>query len=398
MDQASRPRDRQQRRRFLLITAIWPIVASIVTRDSNELSRDLSSISPVVVLSVYVTYLSTGRYAFTGDVLWATSFWAIEIFTLAMAILWLTVPLFERCFERMPDRRRQLSNPAMLVIVVAAMTGAGSLAAAVDRWIVGVKRGSLSGPSSFGFLYYGLVIATGMVLAALDAVLSRQDSRASVAELAPASDARSYVARRWWKSFRLIALLAIGPALLALALATAAKPTRYEAQYTTDAKGLKTFTGDVRLDPEPWQPGELRAGERVLIVALLIVTILAHGGAAISAGVAFSASRVWSRRAIAAAFGVALLVALFLPICVYTLYDVRGMPAGMWSFVSASTSLFASLATRESWDFGATLWTIALWDAIVALFAFGLLWRTVSATERAMFDQAQVTPALATEF
>ena len=152
------------------------------------------------------------------------------------------------------------------------------------------------------------------------------------------------------------------------------------------------------MDPEPWQPGELRAGERLLIAALLIVTILAHGAAAISAGVASSTIRSWSRSAIAAAVGVALIVALILPVWMYLLYDIHGLATGTWSFVSASTALLSLLATRESWNFGVTLWTIVLWDAIVALFALGLAWRTVSATERAMFERAKIQPALATEY
>ena len=152
------------------------------------------------------------------------------------------------------------------------------------------------------------------------------------------------------------------------------------------------------MDPEPPQAGELRAGERLLVAVLLVVTILAHGGAAVSAGLAFSTVRGWSRNAIAAAIGVALIVALVLPTCVFLLYGIHGTEAGMWSFVSASTSLLSLLATRESWNYGVTLWTIVLWDAVVALFAFGLVWRTVSATERAMFDRARLQHALATEF
>ena len=134
-----------------------------------------------------------------------------------------------------------------------------------------------------------------------------------------ASPSGRFVLGRWWESFRLVLLLAIGPALVALALATAHKPPRYEPQFTKNAAGVQVVTSYVLVKADVPYAGEVRLGQRLMIAGVLIVTILVHGGAAISVGLGLATVNGGRDVTLAAAVGLTVLVVLVLPIYLFLL-------------------------------------------------------------------------------
>ncbi len=92
-----------------------------------------------------------------------------------------------------------------------------------------------------------------------------------------------------------------------MALATAHKTPKYEPQFTNTA-GVQVVTSYVLVKADI--PGEVLLGHRLMIAAVLIVTILVHGGAAISVGLGVATANGRSRQALAIAIGLHLLVVL----------------------------------------------------------------------------------------
>ena len=162
---------------FILVTAAWPIVVSIPVHH-RDLGRDLATLSPVVTCTTFVTFFTVRTYGLTGNILRCGTFWAVEVFALAMGILWLTVRTFDGCVDRVPDRPHRISVWAGVVMILAGMIGAGSLVGAIDSWIEGVKPSWLSepsffsGPSFFGVLAYSILIAIGLVQVAAGLVVT----------------------------------------------------------------------------------------------------------------------------------------------------------------------------------------------------------------------------------
>ena len=219
---------------------------------------------------------------------------------------------------------------------------------------------------------------------------------------------RRLVVGRWWEAFRLVLLLAIGPAFLAFALTMARMPVWVVAKSTTlpngsteridtdssrkayvtttDTSGRQTmraataeeFAAATKISP-PWNR------ERFPITAVLVVlTILAHGAAVVSLGVALG---IWFRRewAIAISVGLFLLVAVGWPILYlvvdYPTYESRGLV--MLSPIPAISLLLMGMhsdnliASIDSW--------VAYWDLILVLLAVilsGLAIRTVDRRSR----------------
>ena len=132
---------------FILVTAAWPIVMSITYRDRSPVSAEaLLTLAPSWLAAAFVRFLHESEYGFVGGMLWCGTFWAVEVFVLAMGLLWLTVRTFDGCFDRIPDRPHRISVRAVVVMILAGMIGAGSLVGAIDSWIEGVEPESLSRP------------------------------------------------------------------------------------------------------------------------------------------------------------------------------------------------------------------------------------------------------------
>ncbi len=303
---------------FILITAAWPFFMATIAKPQP--GRALVTVSPFVVCVMSVQEFANRQFAFARSIVGSGTFWAVEVFILAMGLLWLTVRTFDGCFDRISDQPRCALAWCISVMILAAMIAAGSFVWAIDSWIEGVRpQTALTGTSSLGVVFYSVAIALGLILIAVEAATSGRPTWTADHAVAPAAAARRLVLSRWGASFQHVLLLAVGPGLVALALATAHKPPRYEPQYTKTAAGAQVVTSYVRADPNIPHAGEVPVGQRFIFGAVLIVTILAHGSAGISVGLALTLTNGWSRRVIAAAVGVTVVIAFVVPLCLIRL-------------------------------------------------------------------------------
>ena len=206
-----------------------------------------------------------------------------------------------------------------------------------------------------------LAVAVGFVLLAALAASSMSPA-ATPPAMAPVSAAaisdRKSFAIRWWEAFRLVLLLAIGPALVALALATAPMAFRVATKVkplpgggsvrietnpdgdtyvtTTDASGRQTsrLATDAEIAEAGPAPPTQTHGALLQVAALATVTVLAHGAAFVSLGAALG---VWIRRrsrAIAASVGLVLFVTVGWPIVYLNIFGDPNYPR--WGLALAS--------------------------------------------------------------
>ena len=216
-----------------------------------------------------------------------------------MGLLWLTVRTFDGCFDRIPDRPHRISVQTAVTTILAGMVAAGSLVGAIDLWIERFDPEWLNRPPLLGMLVYSLLIALGLVLVVVESATFRATARTTASDEAPGLAAWWYVVGRWSASFCLILLLALGPAILALALASAGTTPEYKAQFSG-----KVITSYVLANADIPYLGEVWPGQRMMIAAfpmmiaaLLVITIFAHGSVAIGVGLAFTIVSDWTRRA-----------------------------------------------------------------------------------------------------
>ena len=135
--------------------------------------------------------------------------------------------------------------------------------------------------------------------------------------------------------------------------------------------------------------GEVRLGHRLLLTAVLLATILAHGGAAVSAGMGLATVSEWSRRKIAGVVAVAVLAALVLPFIFFVLNGGRPLDAMGGSFAMAMSSVLTALVTRKSFSLDEIILSVAAWDIATALFGLGLLWWTVRFWQRQFIGESR---------
>ncbi len=131
--------------------------------------------------------------------------------------------------------------------------------------------------------------------------------------------------------------------------------------------------------PDPALP----LADRLRDSGLLMITILAHGAAATSIGLALAIWIKVRRRRIAASVCVSVLVAVIWPIGVL-LFIRTGYVAQRLAAVSplwAANYLMEPLINRQLHP-SALLWWIAAWDIVVGLFAIGVLSLAVSTLGR----------------
>lgn len=175
-------------------------------------------------------------------------------------------------------------------------------------------------------------------------------------------------------------LLAIGPAILVLALGTAHKKLLPVAKETTLANGAQVTTWE---PPDPARAklersGEVRLGPRLLAASAFVVTILAHGATAVAIGLAMSIGVKRSRRAFAAVVGLIVVTIIIMPIYLLMLLN-QSSSSGIfsWNFVIAANELLTALATRLDHSIVETIGFALLWDVVVTLFTAGILWLTI---------------------
>src|SRR5262249_12931735 len=147
-----------------------------------------------------------------------------------------------------------------------------------------------------------------------------------------------WFAGRWWESYRLVLLLAIGPALLGLAVATVHRPVMVlpkvtklpdgsQEQIYSDDSGttyvMTTAPGGaghrVRLATDEETAGLPVRPERshislLISASLAVLTILAHGAWIVSLGLALGIAIRRRSGAIAVSVGLFLLVTVAWPI------------------------------------------------------------------------------------
>ena len=239
----------------ILVGAVWPILVVMIMRGPGPGNRTtgLASLSPVVAIVNLARDLTMRRNAFNEGMLWWGSFWAAEVFVLALGLLGLTIRTFDDCFDRIPDQPRRTPVRAVVVMILAGMIAAGSLVDAINAWHEGVLPRDIEPTPSPGILAYTLLLTIGLVLAATvpAQLISARDRRlAPGMEEPPIHSARQFVLGQWWDSFRLVMLLAIGPGILALALGTAHKTLSPVGKLTTLPSGERVQTWE---PPDPAQ-------------------------------------------------------------------------------------------------------------------------------------------------
>jgi ABC-type transport system involved in multi-copper enzyme maturation permease subunit len=194
-------------------------------------------------------------------------------------------------------RSRSPRLSALLALLIG-MTTAACAFKAITIWNIGVES-SERGLSDHGGLYSYLVpLVFGLLVLAAIAPMSlseeRQRGSLDVLMATPLST-RTIVLGKWFSSFRLIPWLAVGPGILALALAVSpavSDPPRHY-RYWLD-------NGEPALD----------LGERLYGCGVLVATILAHGAAITGIGLALA---TWIRRQSRA---IGMSVTLFVTIAV----------------------------------------------------------------------------------
>jgi ABC-type transport system involved in multi-copper enzyme maturation permease subunit len=391
----------------VIVGAGWPIL--VENMRPGLVRGGSANLSPVVavfdLISVLIERRRYGRYAF-----WWITFWDIECLALALGLLWLTVRTFDRQFDRVPDRPGRAPVLADVVMVLAGLIGIGSLIGGSSVRVQGTS--DVMPTADLSVLNYIVAVALGFALLAALAASSMSPAAASPASApvsaAAISDRKSF-AIRWWESFRMVPLLAIGPALVALALATA--PMAFEVAkkvkflpgggsvsiqtngegdtYVTTTDASRRATHRLATDAEIAEAGPAPRQTRVALLqvaALATVTVLVHGAVFVSVGAALG---VWIRRrsrAIAASVGLVLFVTVAWPFVVLNIFGDPNDPR--WGLALASLlPAFGSLLFSMSDPVllaNAIAW-VTCWDVILILSAAvisGLAIRTVGRRSR----------------
>jgi len=286
---------------------------------------------------------------------------------LARLTRWLPSPSLDGNPVLWREWHRSRPSPWMvgLLVLVGGSTDIACVVGAFAAWRHGISPRMFAGSAVIaGIFGYVLQVSFGLLILSAVAPMSmseeRQRGSLDVLAATPLST-RTIVLGKWWGTFRLVPLLAIGPGLMAVALATA-----HDVQPTP---------------PTPWGlPREPSLGYRLFGAALLVATILAHGAATTSVGLALA---IWVKRqsrAIALSVGLFVLVAVGWPVLIGVLggrgdhRDASGLAALSPMFC---TGYFAPLVTIRGDELRDFCWWAAFWVVELTLWAVGVLWLTV---------------------
>ena len=209
---------------------------------------------------------------------------------------------------------------------------------------------------------------------------------------------RGLILRRWWDAFRLVLLLAIGPALLATAWATARENPRFIAKTVIGPAGTPVLTY-VPADDGIHRVGELRLGGRLINAALLIVTVLLHGAATASLGLAVATAIGRARLALTVTIGLSLFLILGVPLGLFVKDLSYSQIYNIWGFVMIADSLLFGIMLRLSGDIVTMRQWLLVWNVVVLVVSVGLLWFTVRVWQRRFLSlsKGQVAPELGSE-
>lgn len=256
---------------------------------------------------------------------------------------------------------------SLLLFVLVAATIVASAARAIEIWNVGVAYYVLQ---DWGFqgirAYLMLVLFAGGVLAAVAPMsLSEERRRGSLDVLmtTPIST-RAIVLGKWLSLFRTVPWLTIGPGLLGLALAS-----------HPSLRGLR--------DPKMlWV-------DRLWIAALIVATILAHGAAIISLGLALATWLRRETRAIGVSIAALVLFEDVWPgLCAVVMEPYR--QSGEYPAIGAGASAInAVMALMSQLIFPTDLWYLKVQEVAfctcgVAIAAVLILAATIATFDRQM--------------
>jgi ABC-type transport system involved in multi-copper enzyme maturation permease subunit len=412
----------------VMVSVGWPIFLSVFRMGMH--GQGMSCLSPIMAAGNLSEIMSTRLVSFR-DTLWWALFWDIECLAMALGLLWLTVRTFDGCFGRIPERPRRTTVLTDIAVVLAAVVGVGDLFGAIA-----METKSYWGyhfVEDFAVMASTFLVTVGLILVAALAASSISRGRTPgvpVLESESVTIDRKQFAARWWQSFRLVLLLAIGPALIAHTLATAGRPV--EVSKSTDLPGggtqqIHTYPSGrtyVYTDSKAGTVPQFRYATdaeiaaampalppsrlaRLLSIAVLaVITILAHGAAFVSLGLALG---LWIRgraRAIAAIVCLLLFVTVAWPIlCLIWGGPWDGPGMAMASHFGAFSILLVNIHHERL--LLEIVWWVSTWDVFFALLAIVVsvlaIWtldrrsRLASSTENEEQSQplrsAQIAPA-----
>ncbi len=406
---------------FVAVAVAWPILVAVIRSRSDN--QGIMELSPIF-LAGSCSDLLTFRGPRFRSLLWWGTFWDVEVGALAMGLLWLAVRTFDRCFGRIAEQPRRTPLLSDFVVVLAGLLNAGSLFGAIAMGFLGILPATSTFPMTAGAWCSTLLVVAGLLLLYPLGTMSttgRWAPRALQEESASIPSARRIVARKWWEGFRLALLLAIGPGLIALALAAAPRIELPRPRIVIQPNGVKVVVTTQPWDgqevhrplpPEPPKPpGPAASGtqpaapdpaeafverlameqvqshwepalsERIAITALVILTILAHGAAMTGLGVYLGVGLRQRKLVIAGGLCALLVAAVVWPIVGFLVSDpahARGLallsPIYAMSFLLDHHDLRPDeLETMLMWG---RIWIIAL-----ILATIGLLWLTIRRVE-----------------
>jgi ABC-type transport system involved in multi-copper enzyme maturation permease subunit len=372
----------------VMVSAGWPMLVGVIRMGME--GQGMACLSPVVASFLFIDLLSI-RIHQRRFLLWWTTFWDIECLVLAVGLLWLILRTFDGCFGRISERPRRTMVLSDVIVVLAGLGSVGGLFGAIAIRFQGLSRFSFG--SGAGIVVATLLVTLGFLLLSVLAPssITRGAMQRPLALESPAITGRRLVVGRWWEAFRLVPLLAVGPAFIAFAMVTARMPVwvfsetktlpngsteRIETvpEYgtyviTTNPSGSQSMRAataeEIAAAPKfspPWNPGGSS-----LTAVLVVITILAHGAAVVSLGVAMG---IWFRRrgwAVANSVGLFLLLAVGWPILYlivdYPTYDSRGLV-----LASPIPAILLLLLRMHADDVIAQINSlVAYWDLILVL-------------------------------
>jgi ABC-type transport system involved in multi-copper enzyme maturation permease subunit len=211
-----------------------------------------------------------------------------------------------------------------------------------------------------GLCAYTILILFGLLLlsAVAPTSMSEERQRGSLDVLAATPlSATAILLGKWWGTFRLVPFLAIGPGLVALAVA----PGHFNAPGT--GRVIPHFTG-------------YAVGLRVGAAALLVATILSYGAAFNSLGLALATWIKRPSRAIAISVSTCVLLTIGGPIVLLVLGNSTAIRLSTVSPIVGAFCLGEELMGGTD-GVKLALWLVGFWDAGAAAAAVGLCWLAV---------------------
>jgi ABC-type transport system involved in multi-copper enzyme maturation permease subunit len=245
-----------------------------------------------------------------------------------------------------------------LALFVWGTTSVTCVIGAYSVWRHGITPGGGSNTAEVaGVCAYVILILFGLLMlsAVAPTSLSEERQRGSLDVLvATPLSMTAILLGKWWGTFRLVPFLAIGPGLMALAMAT--------ARLRIPTTGV-IFAGGRNVS----------LGVRLSAAVLLVATILTHGAALTSLGLALATWIKRQSRAIATSVCVFVLLAIAWPIL--TLTGRGALALATLSPIISAIVLGEELSSRSD-RLGSALWSVGLWNVAAAATAVGFCWLT----------------------